>query len=123
MDKIRINVTKLSLFAYHGVNDEEQRLGQRFYVDLALTVGKVSATQTDLLDGTISYEHVIQEVSAVFCGEKFRTIERAARAVSDKVMARFSTIESLTVTVHKPSAPVAAIFDDVAVSVEAQRNV
>jgi dihydroneopterin aldolase len=123
MDKIRINVTKLSLFAYHGVHDEEQRLGQRFYVDLALTVGQVSATQTDLLDGTISYEHVIQEVSAIFCGEKFRTIERAARSVSDAVMARFPSIESLTVTVHKPSAPVAAIFDDVAVSVEANRNV
>ncbi len=123
MDKIRINVTKLSLFAYHGVNDEEQRIGQRFYVDLALTVGQVSATQTDLLDGTISYEHVIHAVSDVFCGTKFRTIERAARAVSDAVMARFPTIEALNVTVHKPSAPVAAIFDDVAVSVEAIRNV
>ena len=35
MDTILIKVTKLSLFAYHGVNDEEQRIGQRFYVDLA----------------------------------------------------------------------------------------
>ncbi len=122
MDTIRINVTKLSLFAYHGVNDEEQRIGQRFYVDLALSVGQVTATQSDLLDGTISYEHVIHCVSDRFCGEKFRTIERAARAVSDAVMERFPTVEALTVTVHKPSAPVAAIFDDVAVTVEARRH-
>ena len=122
MDTIRIRVTKLSLFAYHGVNDEEQRLGQRFYVDLDLEVAGVSATDTDRLEGTISYEDVIHAVSDVFLGQKFRTIERAAKAVADSVMARFEPIRRLIVTVHKPSAPVAAIFDDVAVSYEASRD-
>ena len=122
MDTIRIAVKKLSIFAYHGVNDEEQRLGQRFYVDLDLSVAPVAATRTDKLADTISYEDVIHEVENVFKGQKFRTIERAARAVSDSVMSRFPTIISLSVTVHKPSAPVAAIFDDVAVTVDARRN-
>lgn len=122
MDTIRIAVKKLSIFAYHGVNDEEQKLGQRFYVDLDLSVSPVAATLTDKLADTISYEDVIHEVENVFKGQKFRTIERAARAVSDAVMKRFSTIVSLSVTVHKPSAPVAAIFDDVAVTVDARRN-
>lgn len=122
MDTILINVTKLSLFAYHGVNDEEQRIGQRFYVDLALRVGAVKATRTDALDDTISYEHVINEVSQTFCAVKHRTIERAAQVVADAVMRRFPTVETLTVTVHKPSAPVDAIFDDVAVIVEVRRN-
>lgn len=122
MDTIRIAVKKLSIFAYHGVNDEEQKLGQRFYVDLDLAVSPVAATLTDKLADTISYEDVIHEVENVFKGQKFRTIERAARAVSDAVMKRFPTIISLSVTVHKPSAPVAAIFDDVAVTVDARRN-
>lgn len=122
MDTIRIAVKKLSIFAYHGVNDEEQKLGQRFYVDLDLAVSPVVATLTDKLADTISYEDVIHEVENVFKGQKFRTIERAARAVSDAVMQRFPTIISLSVTVHKPSAPVAAIFDDVAVTVDARRN-
>lgn len=122
MDTIRIAVKKLSIFAYHGVNDEEQKLGQRFYVDLDLAVSPVSATLTDKLADTISYEDVIHEVENVFKGQKFRTIERVARAVSDAVMVRFPTIISLSVTVHKPSAPVAAIFDDVAVTVDASRN-
>jgi len=59
MDRVRINVTKLALFAYHGVNDEEQKLGQRFYIDMALVVAPVTATRTDKLDDTISYEDVI----------------------------------------------------------------
>jgi dihydroneopterin aldolase len=123
MDQIVINVTKLSLFAYHGVNDEEQRIGQRFYLDLVLSVSDVTATKNDLLDGTISYEHVIHCAADAFCSMKFRTIERAARAVSDAVMGRFPTVRALKVTVHKPSAPVAAIFDDVSVCFEATRHV
>lgn len=122
MDRIRITVTKLALFAYHGVNDEEQRLGQRFYLDLSLIVSSVTATETDRLEGTISYEDVIHCAEDAFQSAKFRTIERAANAVGRAVMDRFASIESLTVTVHKPSAPVAAIFDDVAVSVDFSRN-
>jgi dihydroneopterin aldolase len=122
MDCVRINVTKLALFAYHGVNDEEQKLGQRFYIDMALLVAPVAATRTDRLDDTISYEDVIHCAEDVFLEKKYRTIERAAYAVGDAIMGRFPTIQTLSVTVHKPSAPVAAIFDDVAVTVDFSRN-
>ncbi len=122
MDRVRINVTKLALFAYHGVNDEEQKLGQRFYIDMALVVAPVAATRTDKLDDTISYEDVIHCAEDAFLEKKYRTIERAAYAVGDAIMGRFPTIQTLSVTVHKPSAPVAAIFDDVTVTVDFSRN-
>ena len=122
MDRVRINVTKLALFAYHGVNDEEQRLGQRFYIDMSLIVAPVSATKSDRLEDTISYEDVIHCAEDAFLEKKYRTIERAANAVGSAIMEQFPTIQTLSVTVHKPSAPVAAIFDDVAVTVDFSRD-
>lgn len=122
MDRVRINVTKLALFAYHGVNDEEQRLGQRFYIDMSLIVAPVSATKSDRLEDTISYEDVIHCAEDAFLKKKYRTIERAANAVGFAIMEQFPTIQNLSVTVHKPSAPVAAIFDDVAVTVDFSRD-
>jgi len=122
MDRVRINVTKLALFAYHGVNDEEQRLGQRFYIDMSLIVAPVSATKSDRLEDTISYEDVIHCAEDAFLEKKYRTIERAANAVGSAIMEQFPTIQNLSVTVHKPSAPVAAIFDDVAVTVDFSRD-
>ena len=122
MDRVRINVTKLALFAYHGVNDEEQRLGQRFYIDMSLIVAPVSATRSDRLEDTISYEDVIHCAEDAFLEKKYRTIERAAYAVGSAIMEQFPTIQNLLVTVHKPSAPVAAIFDDVAVTVDFSRD-
>ena len=122
MDRVRINVTKLALFAYHGVNDEEQRIGQRFYIDMSLIVAPVSATRSDRLEDTISYEDVIHCAEDAFLEKKYRTIERAAYAVGSAIMEQFPTIQNLSVTVHKPSAPVAAIFDDVAVTVDFSRD-
>ena len=122
MDRVRINVTKLALFAYHGVNDEEQRIGQRFYIDMSLIIAPVSATRSDRLEDTISYEDVIHCAEDAFREKKFRTIERAAYAVGSAIMEQFPTIQNLSVTVHKPSAPVAAIFDDVAVTVDFSRD-
>ena len=122
MDRVRINVTKLALFAYHGVNDEEQRLGQRFYIDMSLIVAPVSATKSDRLEDTISYEDVIHCAEDAFLEKKYRTIERAANSVGSAIMEQFPTIQNLSVTVHKPSAPVAAIFDDVAVTVDFSRD-
>lgn len=122
MDRVRINVTKLALFAYHGVNDKEQRLGQRFYIDMSLIVAPVSANKSDRLEDTISYEDVIHCAEDAFLEKKYRTIERAANAVGSAIMEQFPTIQNLSVTVHKPSAPVAAIFDDVAVTVDFSRD-
>jgi len=122
MDRVRINVTKLALFAYHGVNDEEQRIGQRFYIDMSLIIAPVSATRSDRLEDTISYEDVIHCAEDAFLEKKYRTIERAANAVGSAIMEQFPTIQNLSVTVHKPSAPVAAIFDDVAVTVDFSRD-
>ena len=122
MDRVLINVTKLALFAYHGVNDEEQRIGQRFYIDMSLIIAPVSATRSDRLEDTISYEDVIHCAEDAFLEKKYRTIERAANAVGSAIMEQFPTIQNLSVTVHKPSAPVAAIFDDVAVTVDFSRD-
>jgi dihydroneopterin aldolase len=122
MDRVRINVTKLALFAYHGVNDEEQRIGQRFYIDMSLIIASVSATRSDRLEDTISYEDVIHCAEDAFLEKKYRTIERAAYAVGSAIIEQFPTIQNLSVTVHKPSAPVAAIFDDVAVTVDFSRD-
>ena len=122
MDRVRINVTKLALFAYHGVNDEEQRIGQRFFIDMSLIIAPVSATRSDRLEDTISYEDVIHCAEDAFLEKKYRTIERAAYAVGSAIMEQFPTIQNLSVTVHKPSAPVAAIFDDVAVTVDFSRD-
>jgi dihydroneopterin aldolase len=117
-----IFVTGLSLHAYHGVMEHEEKVGQTFALDLSLDIDLAEASRTDKLADTVSYDEVVQTASKAFCGRRFRLVEAAAGAVADAVLARFPTVASIGVTVHKPHAPIAATFADVGVSIVRTRN-
>jgi len=118
----RIFVTGLSLHAYHGVMEHEEKVGQTFSIDLVLDIDLAEASRTDKLAHTVSYDEVVQAASKAFCSRRFRLVEAAAGAVADALLQRFPTVTSIAVTVHKPHAPIAATFADVGVSIFRARH-
>lgn len=115
-------ITRLALHGRHGVLEAERSLGQRFFLDLDITADIGNALASDDVNDTLHYGQVIKAVTAAFNARPFNLIETAAGAVADDLLARFPAILSVRVTVHKPSAPVAAIIDDLAASVERRRD-
>ncbi|CKY93514.1 Dihydroneopterin aldolase (FolB) [Mycobacterium tuberculosis] len=63
----------------------------------------------------MSYSDVVATASAAFKGHNYYLLERAAGAVAESILAAFTRVSAVKVTVHKPHAPIAAIFDDVGV--------
>jgi dihydroneopterin aldolase len=118
----RIFVTGLVLHAYHGVGDDEGRIGQQFLVDLFVEFDLGAAARSDKLVDTISYADLIEVASAAFRSRRFRLVEAAAGAVADALLKTFANIEKLTVTVHKPHAPISAVFGDVGVTLVRNRR-
>ena len=114
-------VTGLALHAYHGVMQHEAKVGQSFSLDLVLDIDLAEASRSDKLAHTVSYDQVVKVATEAFCGRRFRLVEAAAGAVADAVLAKFSQVRGLRVTVHKPHAPIAAIFNDVGVTIERRR--
>jgi 7,8-dihydroneopterin aldolase/epimerase/oxygenase len=117
-----IFIDGLSLHAYHGVMEHEQRVGQTFAIDLLLNIDLAEASRSDKLVNTVSYDQVVDVASRAFCGQRYRLVEAAAGAMADAVLTAFPQVLSLRVTVHKPHAPVAATFKDVGVSIERSRG-
>jgi 7,8-dihydroneopterin aldolase/epimerase/oxygenase len=115
-------VTGLVLHAYHGVMQHEAKVGQTFRLDLKLAVDLAEASRTDKLKHTVSYDTVVKTASEAFCARRYRLVEAAAGAVAEAVLAGFSQVSAVTVTVHKPHAPIAATFDDVGVTIERTRK-
>jgi 7,8-dihydroneopterin aldolase/epimerase/oxygenase len=107
----------LLVHAHHGVMDHEEKVGQRFIIDLELAIDLKPAGASDKLADTVSYGSIVEIASRAFTKVSYRLVEAAAAAVADAVLAAFPRIESVRVTVHKPHAPVAAIFHDVGVSI------
>jgi 7,8-dihydroneopterin aldolase/epimerase/oxygenase len=118
----RISIQRIGVYAYHGVFEEEGRLGQRFYVSLDAYLDLAPAGSTDALEKTVSYAEIAARVQEIAVGNRYRIIEALAQAIAMDLLHAFPLIESVDVTVEKPNAAVAAILDSIAVTIHRSRN-
>lgn len=112
----------LSFYGYHGVHPEERALGQRFKVDVSLEADLREAGTTDNLAETVSYSSVFKRVKSVMEGPPRQLIEAVAEDVATSLLAEFELATAVTITIHKPGAPIrGATFDTVGVRIRRHR--
>jgi dihydroneopterin aldolase len=117
-----IFIKGLLVHARHGVMDHEAEVGQRFVIDLELFIDLSDSSRSDKLADTVSYSSVVETATSAFKGTNYYLLERAAGAVADAILAAFPRVNAIQVTVHKPHAPIPAIFDDVGVIITRSRT-
>ena len=103
-----IELRGLTFYGYHGAFAEEQRLGQRFVVDIRLGLDLAEAGRLDDLTRTVDYGEVAQTVRSIVEGPPFRLIEALAEALAAAILAGHPLVQEIQVRVEKPSAPVSA---------------
>ena len=118
MDRIRIR--GLRVRGRHGVLPAEAELGQVFVIDLEMAVDTREASLSDSVADTVDYGAVAARVASVVGGERWNLIERVALRVCETVL-EHEGVEEVTVTVHKPAAPIPLVFDDVSVTITRSR--
>ncbi|WP_099866664.1 dihydroneopterin aldolase [Pararhizobium haloflavum] len=114
----RILLKNCAFFARHGVHDEEEFLGQRFFVDAELTVDPGDALALDSIDKTVDYGVAFQEIERIVTGKRRFLIEALAREVALALSAKFPQIAHARITIRKPNAPVPGVLDYVEVTVD-----
>ena len=117
MNKSIIEIKGLTLYAYHGVLEEEARLGQRFSLDIRLKLIPDLCFESDVVEGTLDYSIAINRIREIFEGTRYKLIERAGEVVADELLAEFSQLAEVFIRVKKPAAPVAATFEYIAVEI------
>ncbi|HOA85973.1 MAG TPA: dihydroneopterin aldolase [Microbacteriaceae bacterium] len=115
-----ITLTGLRAFGYHGVFDFERREGQEFIVDLVVGLDMRPAAHSDDVADTVDYGALATDVTAIVTGEPLNLIEALAERIADAVL-RHPLVQVVTVTVHKPSAPIPTEFGDVTVTLTRER--
>ena len=111
-----LRVTGIECFAHHGVFEHERREGQRFVIDLTLGVDTRAAAATDDLQETVDYGSLVAKVKAAVESDPVDLIETVAQRVVDECLID-GRVEWARVTVHKPEAPIASVFADVALTI------
>lgn len=106
----------------HGVFDFERRTGQRFVVDIDWWLDIAAAVAADRLAATLCYKALYDCVVDVAAGEPWRLIETLADCRVRTLLVRFPAMQIVTVTVHKPEAPIGGVFADVGITMTRRRR-
>ena len=120
MDKIKIDDIKI--FGHHGVLPEEKKNGQYFFVSAELGLDLKKAGVSDKLEETVNYAEVTDLIRKEFTATNYDTIEAAAEKLVEAILNGFMQVESVTVKVRKPDAPIDADFRDVSVEIGRSRH-
>lgn len=117
-----ITLTGITGTGHHGVFDHEKRDGQTFTVDLVLETDHSLAGATDDLRHTVNYAELADAAHARITGEPYDLIEALAEAIAaDALRIAGERGRAVSVTVHKPQAPIEVPFGNVSVTVRRER--
>lgn len=118
----RILLSRIAVYAYHGIHPEEERLGQRFYVSLDCGLDLRPAGESDDWKRTVSYDRLAKIVVDVTTGRRFALIEGLAEVIARQILGTYPQIHTVVVRVEKPAAPIPTILDDVAIEIVRRRD-
>ncbi len=117
-----LTLTGLRVFGHHGVLSHERRDGQEFIIDVVMHLDVSEAAGADDVDKTVHYGEVAEHVAGLVAHDPVDLIETVAARIARDLLARYSRLRRVTVTVHKPNAPIPVPFSDVSVRVTRARS-
>jgi len=115
-----ITIAGLRVRGHHGVYDFERRDGQDFVVDVVLELDLSPAAASDDVADTVHYGELAEALAKVIAGEPVNLLETLAQRLADVCLAD-SRVAAVTITVHKPQAPVSVPVSDLAVTIRRER--
>lgn len=118
----RIILSDLAFYGYHGVMLEENKLGQRFRIDLECGLDLRRAGETDIVEATVSYADIYALVKAATEDTRYKLIEALAQHIIDRLFATFAPFEWIRIRIRKPEAPIPAVAGEFAIELFRARS-
>ncbi|MBP7205766.1 MAG: dihydroneopterin aldolase [Candidatus Cloacimonetes bacterium] len=117
-----IRINEMVFYGFHGVHDEERKLGQRFIVNVEMQTRPGSDAAIRHLDDTVDYTKAYAVIREIMESHQFQLLEACANTVADKLLAGFPLIWQLTLRIQKPSVPIQGSLGGVEVELTRSRS-
>lgn len=115
-----IHLKGMEFYAYHGFFEEEQKLGNRFTIDLEVNVDFGEAGREDELALTVDYGQVYEVVSSVMKSPA-KLLEAIATDINSDLLKAFPAVKSAKVMVSKHNPPIGGLCEMASVSLTSER--
>ncbi len=116
----QIALEGLEFFAFHGYYDEEQKIGNKYGVDLYLKTDLHAAGASDKLAETVNYE-VLYRLTLQEMQQPARLLEHLAHRILDRLMLEFPQVRQARVSVSKFNPPLGGICHRARVTLSRKR--
>lgn len=100
----------MEFFAYHGFYKEEQKIGNKYAIDLRIYTDLQMAAESDDLKQTINYETVYDLVKKVM-GKKHKLLEHVGYAIIEAIRSTFTDIDQVEISVSKFNPPIGGVCE------------
>ena len=111
----------LEFFAFHGYYDEEQKIGNKYGVDLRLKTDLHAAGASDKLAETVNYE-VLYRLILAEMQQPARLLEHLAHRILDRVMVELPQVRRVRVSISKFNPPLGGICHRARVTLTRKRG-
>lgn len=102
-----IEIDNVHLYAYHGVDPQESRVGAHYNVSLRIYFDASAAMSTDNIHATIDYSLIVEIIKAEMARPS-ALLEHVAFRIRQSLCSRFPSISSGRVSICKLHPPLPA---------------
>lgn len=103
----KIFIKGLRLYAYHGVLEQEHKIGAYFTIDIDITTDFLLAMDTDNLCETINYATVFTIIKQEMAISSY-LLEHVAGRIARTIFSTFSSAQTIHLRITKENPPMGA---------------
>ena len=118
----KLIIQDLEVFAYHGVYEEEKKLGQKFVISLEIWFDMRKVSASDRIEDTLHYKKLCWWIDTFLKERSYDLIETVAVNLCENILMEYSTVERVKVCLKKPWAPIHMPLAYVAAEIERSRH-
>ena len=104
----KITLEGLEFFAFHGYYDEEQKIGNKYGVDITIETSLQKAGEDDKLSETIDYEE-LYKIIRVEMSKPSRLLENIGGRIMNEVFNNFALVTFIEISISKFNPPIGGI--------------
>jgi dihydroneopterin aldolase len=103
-----VSLEGIEFFAYHGFYEEERKIGNKYSVDITVSLDITEAASTDDLQGTVNYEELYDLIRHEMLTPS-RLLENIAYRIIERTYEIYPDVEWVEVSISKFNPPLGGI--------------
>jgi dihydroneopterin aldolase len=112
-----IELKNMVFHAFHGVMEQERKVGNSFRVDLKLYLNLSKAAQSDNLDDTLNYADVYDLVKDEMT-KPANLLEHVAGRIVQRIKQTFPKVKKVKIRLAKANPPISGEIEEAAVVIK-----